>query len=189
MHPRLDLVVGCNGAGKSSLVRHVLSPQLPRSAFINADEIAALLYPEDPERHSYDAARRAEELRSVMIASRRSFIAETVFSHPSKLELVTDASSNGFRVILHAVLIPEDTAVERVARRVQTGGHAVPEQKIRTRYQRLWHNVAVAAGIAHQAYFYDNLAAHMSLIGEYRAGIPLSQPRWPEWTPEPIKKL
>jgi predicted ABC-type ATPase len=37
---RADLVVGPNGAGKSTFVALTLGPLLPRSVFVNADEIA-----------------------------------------------------------------------------------------------------------------------------------------------------
>jgi len=37
---RLDLVVGPNGAGKSTFVEFTLAPLLPKSVFVNADEIA-----------------------------------------------------------------------------------------------------------------------------------------------------
>ena len=96
MSARLDLVIGCNGAGKSTLISAVLKPQLPQSPFINADVIAKERWPNDPEGKSYAAARIAEQLRNALIADRRSFIAETVFSHPSKLALIRRAQANGF---------------------------------------------------------------------------------------------
>ncbi len=57
----------------------------------------------------------------------RSFIAETVFSHPSKLELIDTAHAAGYTVVVHVVLIPEELAVQRVSHRVSAGGHDVPE--------------------------------------------------------------
>ena len=54
---RLDLVVGPNGAGKSTCVRLTLGPVRPGVAFVNADEIAAWCWPDDPEAHSCEAAR------------------------------------------------------------------------------------------------------------------------------------
>ena len=58
-------------------------------------------------------------------------LAETVFSHPSKLDLLDEAHARGYTVVVHALLIPEELAVERVARRVSAGGHRVPQDKIR----------------------------------------------------------
>ena len=136
---RLDLVVGPNGAGKTTFTRKILLPALPPgTAFVNADEIASTRWPEDAEARSYDAAQVAAATRVALIASRRPFVAETVFSHPSKLDLVNHARSEGFTVALHVLLVPEDLTVERVRRRVAAGGHSVPEQKIRERYHRLW---------------------------------------------------
>jgi predicted ABC-type ATPase len=141
---RLDLVVGPNGAGKSTFVEFTLAPLLPKSAFVNADEIAIQRWPADPAAHAYEAAQIAADTRARLIELRRSFIAETVFSHPSKLELIDSAHAASYTVILHVLLIPEELAVQRVKHRVMAGGHDVPEDKIRQRYQRLWPLVVAA---------------------------------------------
>ncbi len=83
---RLDLVVGSNGAGKSTFVELTLAPLLPGSAFVNADEIARQRWPDNPASHAYEAAVVAADTRAKLIELGRSFIAETVFSHPSKLD-------------------------------------------------------------------------------------------------------
>ncbi|WNG88523.1 zeta toxin family protein [Mycobacterium sp. ITM-2016-00317] len=181
---RLDLVVGSNGAGKSTFIELTLAPLLPRSVYVNADEIAKRRWPNDPAGHSYEAARMAADTRAKLIELGESFIAETVFSHPSKLELLDAAHAADFTVILHAVLIPEELAVQRVRYRVRAGGHDVPESKIRQRYQRLWDLVATAAGRADEATFYDNSAIRGPLIvAQLAGGIVLGSPRWPAWTP------
>ena len=79
-----------------------------------------------------------------------------MFSHPSKLELIDTAHAAGYTVVLHVLLIPEDLAVQRVAYRVQAGGHPVAESKIRERYHRLWALVAEAIMRCEQATVYDN---------------------------------
>src|ERR1700730_5191763 len=135
---RLDLVVGPNGAGKSTFIAFTLSPLLPGRLVVNADEIARKRWPEDPASHAYDAARVAADTRARLIELGQSLIAETVFSHPSKLDLIRTARGAGFTVVVHALLVPEDLAVERVRYRVRAGGHDVPETKIRQRYRRLW---------------------------------------------------
>ncbi|MCW2556407.1 MAG: Zeta toxin [Mycobacterium sp.] len=77
-----------NGAGKSTFVALTLAPLLPRSVFVNADEIAKQRWPDDPLTQAYDAARVASETRCRLIELGRSFIAEMTFSHPSKLDHV-----------------------------------------------------------------------------------------------------
>lgn len=184
---RLDLVVGCDGAGKSTFIELTLAPLLARSLYVNADEIARRRWPDDPAGHSYEAARIAAATHAQLIALGESFIAETVFSHPSKLELLDAARAAHYTVILHVVLIPEELAVLRVRQRVKAGGHHVPESKIRQRYQRLWDLVATAASRADEATFYDNSAIHgPRIVAQLAAGITLgSPPTWPAWSPAP----
>ncbi|WP_096906900.1 AAA family ATPase [Dietzia sp. WMMA184] len=182
MNPRLDLVVGCNGAGKSTLVDRQLQPLLG-VPFVNADEIAKRKWPTDPESHSYEAAKVAELTRNQLIVRRRSFIAETVFSHPSKLELIDRARDAGFRVVLHVLMVPEQFAVERVRLRVNSGGHSVPESKIRERYHRVWPLVQAAIPRCGQATIYSNERSRTRVVAQYINGILVDEPDWPDWTP------
>lgn len=184
---RLDLVVGPNGSGKSTFVELVIAPRRPGVAFVNADAIAAARWPADPTGHAYEAAQVAAATRDALIDAREPFIAETVFSHPSKLELIGRARSAGYSVALHVLLIPEDLAVHRVEHRVAAGGHPVPEDKIRGRYARLWPLVAagiVAAGTAH---VYDNSQVDGPRdIASFASGFPDGPCHWPAWTPNAL---
>lgn len=187
---RLDLIVGPNGSGKTTFVSQFLTPNLPTSAFVNADEIARARWPDDPAAHAYEAAQVAQETRAALLAAGHSFIAETVFSHPSKVQLALDAKESGYTVILHVLLVPEELAVLRVAYRVRAGGHDVPEQKIRERYKRLWTNVALAAAFADKATFYDNSRNEgPQIVAELTAGMSTDRARWPDWTPQPLRTL
>lgn len=188
---RLDLVIGSNGAGKSTFIRLVLAPSLPPEVvFVNADLIAAQRWPDDPESHSYEAARIAEATRTSLIKAGRSFIAETVFSHPSKLDLITEAQAAGYQVFLHVVLVPEDLTVARVGYRVAAGGHSVPEHKIRERYQRLWTLAADAIRRADAASVYDNSdRSGPRIVAQFSAGTPVGLIAWPKWTPEALTRL
>jgi predicted ABC-type ATPase len=181
---RLDLVVGPNGSGKSTFVRRILSPVWRAAAFVNADEIAAQRWPDDPEPHAYEAAQIAADTRSRLIELRRPLIAETVFSHRSKLELMDDAAGAGYYVALHVLMVPEDLAVERVNYRKASGGHGVPVDKIRGRFRRLWPHVAEAVRKADSATFWDN--AHHSgprQVALFTDGLVVGRPDWPGWAP------
>jgi predicted ABC-type ATPase len=114
-------------------------------AFVNADLIAERLWPGDrgeQARRAAEVSQLAAEERARLMAQQVSFITETVFSHPSKLDLLRQALLIGYTVSVHIVMVPEELAVERVADRVRCGGHSVPEDKIRGRYGRLWELVA-----------------------------------------------
>jgi predicted ABC-type ATPase len=182
---RLDLVVGPNGAGKSTFVELTLAPLLPKSVIVNADEIAKHRWPTDPAAHAYEAARVAADTRTKLIDLRRSFIAETVFSHPSKLELIDTAHAAGYTIVLHVLLVPEELAVRRVQHRVNAGGHDVPEDKIRQRYQRLWPLVATAITRSDSATVYDNSALKgPRIVAQMSGGHLIGAPTWPTWTPQ-----
>ena len=185
---RLDLVVGPNGAGKSTFVELTLALLLPGSVFVNADEIAKQRWPDDPASHAYDAARVAADTRLRLIELGKSFIAETVFSHPSKLELVEAAHAAQYTIALHVLLIPEELAVQRVRHRVIAGGHHVPEDKIRQRYQRLWPLVATAITRCDSATVYDNSGLKgPRIVAQFNDGFVIGSTTWPAWTPNVLQ--
>lgn len=184
---RLDLVAGPNGAGKSTFIELTLAPLLAGSVFVNADEIAKQRWPNDPTAHAYDAALIAAETRAKLIELGRPFIAETVFSHPSKLELIDTAHAAGYTVVLHVLLIPEELAVARVAYRVAAGGHPVAQNKIRERYHRLWALVAEAILRCAQATVYDNSGRKgPRIVAQMTEGFIVGSPAWPDWTPQSL---
>jgi predicted ABC-type ATPase len=165
-----------------------LAPLLAGSAFVNADEIAKQRWPEDPASHSYQAARVAAETRGKLIELGASFIAETVFSHPSKLELIDAARAADYTIVLHVLVIPEELAVERVRHRVSAGGHDVPENKIRERYQRLWGLVATAIIRCDSATVYDSSGLKgPSIVAHINDGFCIGFPAWPAWTPDALR--
>jgi predicted ABC-type ATPase len=186
---RLDLVVGSNGAGKTTFIELTLVPSLPPGmAIVNADAIAKQRWGDDAEAMSYTAAKVAEATREALIEAGLPFVAETVFSHESKLELIQAAQQAEFTVALHVLLVPEDLTVARVEHRVAAGGHSVPETKIRGRYHRLWKLVAQAAGMCDLATVYDNSADRGPRpVARAAGGLASGASDWPEWTPTDLR--
>lgn len=185
--PDLYLVAGPNGAGKTTFYERVLAAT--GLDFINADRIAALRWPGDEVARAYDAAAEAAALRERYIADRRSFIAESVFSHRSKVDLVTRAVEAGYRVHLRVLIVPVDLSVARVAQRVVDGGHDVPEAKIRQRHERLWAHLFDAMDMAHDTRVYDSsgqTGQDFVEVARYQYGILLGDTRWPDWAPSEL---
>lgn len=153
--PTLFLIAGPNGAGKSTFYDTVLAHRIA-APFINADIIQRDELRDPSPEASYRAAEIAEERRREHIAAGQSFVMETVFSHPSKLELLQDARDAGFRIIVfHLALASADLAVARVEARAQEGGHPVPENKIRQRFARNGPLIRQAALLADRAMIFD----------------------------------
>lgn len=181
---RLDLIAGPNGAGKTTFFERVIERERPGLPFVNADRIAAAAFPGAEAAHGYEAARRAAAAREALIAARLDFSTETVFSHESKVALVTAATTAGYDVVMSVIMIPLELSASRVAARVDAGGHAVPIEKLASRYERLWPLIARALPACHRAVFYDN--AHDSgptEVAAFRSGVPDYPSRWPTWTP------
>lgn len=188
---RLDLVVGPNGAGKSTFIAENLMPVLPAGTpFVNADEIAKVRFPGEEMQRTLEAARIAETTRLALLAQHRPFVAETVFSHPSKLGLVDAALDAGYYVKLYVLAIPVELAVHRVRYRVAAGGHDVPPQKVRERWERLWPLVAKAIQKADRAEVWDNSRQHRTVkVADFVGGLSVSPPQWPDWTPDALRAL
>ena len=152
---QLWLLAGGNGSGKSTFYRTQLQPHgLP---FVNADILAKELFPEQPEQHSYEAARLAEQIRLQLIREGRTFCFETVFSHPSKIDFVAQAKTFGYEVVL--VFIHLDNTVlnnARVFQRVEEGGHSVPENKVSERIPRTLKNIKQVLPLCDRVYLLDN---------------------------------
>ncbi len=82
------------------------------------------------------------------------------------------------------LLVPEELAVHRVRHRVASGGHAVPEEKIRSRFARLWPLVAAGIGRADVTHVWDNSRYDgPEEIAMFAGGMPIGACRWPSWTP------
>jgi len=152
---QLWILAGGNGAGKSTFYRTQLAPLgLP---FINADILAKELYPQSPEKHSYDAAKLATEMRFRLLHEGRSFCFETVFSHPSKIDFVAQAKVLGYEIIM--VFIHLDTVSlnqARIAQRMSEGGHNVPDEKVASRIPRLLQNIKKTLPLCDQVYILNN---------------------------------
>lgn len=153
--PTLFLIAGPNGAGKSTFYDTVLQDRVA-APFINADLIQRDELADPSMEAAYKAAEIAAERRRTAIATGQSFVTETVFSHPSKLDLIADARAAGFRIVVfHLMLASADLAVARVAGRVTEGGHNVPEEKVRARFARNAALIRDAAMMADRAQIFD----------------------------------
>ena len=158
--PVFYLLAGPNGAGKSTLYRSAVAERLiPSEAeFVNADlhEAAQLQHVADPVERSRQARLWADARRAQCLAEGRSFVSETVFSHTSKLDLISAAQRAGFAVVLLVVCVDDpQQLLGRVGQRVKEGGHPVPAERILSRYPRTVRHLRVALQRADLALLYD----------------------------------
>ncbi len=131
----LYILAGCNGAGKTTASYTILPEILNCDEFVNADEIAKGLSPFKPEDVAIQAGRLMLERVQYLLQKGANFSIETTLATRSYAKLVHQAHSLGYEVsLLYFWLSSPELAIERVAQRVQEGGHNIPEQVIRRRY-------------------------------------------------------
>lgn len=119
---------------------------------------------------SYFAAFLATFIRERLLEMGVSFSFETVMSHPSKVAFMEKARRCGYRVYLYFVSTQSvDINIGRVHTRVQEGGHDVPENKIRKRYELSMANLYGAVKQTNRAYIFDNSGKKVELLAEYDA--------------------
>lgn len=158
--PIFHLLAGPNGAGKSTLYRALvasggISSQLE---FVNADlyEQSQLQHIADLQKRSEAARDWADSRREALLNAKTGFVSETVFSHESKLALITQAQTRGFDVVLYVVSLDDpQRLLARVRQRVREGGHNVPASRILERYPRTMANLKKAVRLADLAFVYD----------------------------------
>lgn len=135
MSKNLYIISGCNGAGKTTASYTVLPEILDCKEFVNADEIARGLSPFNPESVAIEAGRLMLQRIEDLLAKDETFSIETTLATKSYISLVRRAQAKGYRVsVLFFWLKTPELAIQRVAERVQEGGHNIPEDVIRRRY-------------------------------------------------------
>lgn len=182
--PTLVILAGPNGSGKSTLFDTRIAPKLA-VPFINADIIQRDELQDGDVTAAYRAAQIASERRAEFLNARRSFATETVFSHPSKLELLTQAKGLGYRVMtFHISVAHPDLSVARVGERVREGGHAVPEEKIRARYARAGPLIRQAVLNSDAGHVFDNSGLNrppLHVLSFTQKTLSFALPHLPDW--------
>ena len=134
--PRLYIISGCNGAGKTTASYSMLPEMLECSEFVNSDEFAKSLSPFHPENASIQASRYMLQKIRYLLKKRSDFAVETTLATRTLMKTVRMAQDAGYSVtLLYFWLNSPELAIERVKARVETGGHNIPEETIRRRYK------------------------------------------------------
>ena len=135
--PRLYIISGCNGAGKTTASYTILPEMLNCHEYVNSDEFAKSLSPFDPSAASITASRYMLMKIKFMFEHRLDFCIETTLATRTLLKMVEDAQGHGYSVtVIYLWLNSPELAIQRVRARVSTGGHNIPEDTIRRRYHK-----------------------------------------------------
>jgi predicted ABC-type ATPase len=180
------VIAGPNGAGKTSAAPDLLQTAVGIDAFVNADVIAQGLAGFSPASAAFEAGRIMLRRLDELARAREDFAFESTLAGRSVRGRLTDLVGIGYDVHIFYLWLPSpDLAVARVRRRVEPGGHDVPEPVIRRRFWKSLINFdRVYRPVATTWRLYDGsslagrpLIAHGTGAGEPRIA---DRPKWKE---------
>ena len=168
MMPRLYIISGCNGAGKTTASFSLLPEMLDCKEFVYSDEFAKGLSPFDPSKASIQASLYMLMKIRNLLKRNEDFAVETTLATRTLLKTVKSAQAAGYTVtLLYFWLNSPDLAVERVRARVEAGGHNIPEETIRRRYNTgIYYFFKLYAPISERWILADNSQLPFRVIAE-----------------------
>ena len=175
MDEHLYIIAGCNGAGKTTASNTILPKTLLVKEFVNADEIARGLSPFNADNVGIEAGRLMIKRINELLEANETFSVETTLSSRSYVNLIRRAHAKGYKVhLLYFWLKDVELAKQRVAERVLSGGHGVPEDVIVRRYYAGLKNLfGIFMGIVDVWAIYDNSYNEIERVAFGGATIPL----------------
>lgn len=134
--PNVVVIAGPNGSGKSTAAPALLRDYLGITEFVNADVIAQGLSGFGSENVALRAGRIMLDRLKELAAEEVDFAFETTLASRTFATWLKDLQQAGYRTHLLFLWLPSaEMAVARVRSRVQRGGHDVPEDVVRRRYE------------------------------------------------------
>lgn len=138
--PRVVIIAGINGAGKTTAAESLL-PRFGIDTYLDADAMAREMAEDDPQRAAIRAGRMMRAEIDRLRDSAADFALETTMSGQSLQRTLPDLHSAGYQSNLIYLWLPNaHMAVRRVKARVRLGGHHIPTEDVLRRYLRSVRN-------------------------------------------------
>ena len=156
---RIYVIAGVNGAGKSSIGGAAFRGY--GGDYYNPDEAARRLAAANPRLDAVAANAAAWQqgmgLLRRAIAERLDFAFETTLGGNTVPRLLAEAAAQGIEVhVWYVGLSSVELHIKRVRSRVRRGGHDIPEDAIRRRYERSRLNLIALLPRLSALRMYDN---------------------------------
>ena len=180
-HPR-----GTERAGKTSTAPTLLRDELRVAEFVNADVIARGLSGFSAGTVPVEAGRVMLRRLDELASAGEDFAFETTLSGTTFLASIDRWRAAGYTIrIVYLWLTSPGVAIDRVRRRVNQGGHSVPDDVVRRRYERGLANFAQRyRHAADRWHLYDNtdpLDRRVVALGRVGALDVVDAERWEEF--------
>lgn len=175
LRPRLWIVAGPNGCGKSSAYDRSDVDEFGGSVWIINPDLLTIRIRDVEGLMLRDAnlaaVERIEQWLDSSIDAYQTIGVETVLSTDKYRRLLEKAQGRGFEIRLIYVFVRSfDLQMERIALRIAKGGHAVPADKVRERRERSFDQLRWFLERAHSAWMFDNSGEKPELVGRKEAG-------------------
>ncbi len=164
--PKLYVLAGPNGSGKTTFAEKFLPHYADCFEFINADLIAKGLSPFQPSKVAIKAGKILLDQIADCFRRKTNFAFETMLSGKSYLHLFQQLKSQGYELHLFFLWLPTvQLALARIADRVSKGGHNIPERDVRRRFTRGLKNLLnIYLPLFDTCSFFDNATGKPELI-------------------------
>lgn len=170
------VIAGVNGAGKSSIGGAMFRGE--GGDYYNPDEAARKLLAANPGLGQAEANARAwlqgRRLLEQSIEKGLEFAFETTLGGNTITRLLAGAAMRGARLhVWYVGLSDLDLHIRRVRNRVRLGGHDIPEEMIRRRFERSRLNLVALLPALTALRVYDNSADADPAAGKTPALVPV----------------
>lgn len=133
------IIAGANGSGKTTFAKSY-SKKYPFE-FVNADEIAKDIDPDNIQKVRLIAGKRFFEKIDALLSEDKNFLIESTLSGKYLLRMITRLKEQGYSLaITYIFLDTPEMCIERIRERVMKGGHFVPDNDVIRRFYRSMSN-------------------------------------------------
>ncbi len=174
---KYTIIGGVNGVGKSSLTGVLKGEYTDLGIVIDTDILTAKL-----GGNKIAGGKAAVKIISDCLIKGVNFTQETTLSGKKTLRTIISAREKDYYIRLYYVGVNSaDESIVRISNRVRKGGHDIPAEDVRRRYEKRFEYLANILPFCDEVHFYDNENGFVD-IGEYRNGnVVINGEYAPEW--------
>ena len=185
------IFAGTNGAGKSTFYNMSQDiPDFKETVRINTDEIVREIGNWQSNADQMKAGKIGIKLRNEAIKQGKSFNEETTLCGKTIIKLFEKLKENGYKIDLYYVgLKNSDIALERIKNRVANGGHDIPAEKVRKRYEESRSNLEKVIPFCDSISVFDNSESFRRLATIKEGKLIQKTDKVPFWFNSKLKNL
>ena len=154
MEKRAVIAAGANGVGKTTFALQFMAEH--DFEFLNADEIAKELSAENPSEKKISAGKIFFKKLNETVTQGKSLLLESTLSGRYLQQHFGIWRANGYQIQIVFIFVESpEVSIARIKERVKKGGHFVPDEDVRRRFDR---------GKKNFWQIYKNLADNWALV-------------------------